>query len=445
MDLDTPPAAADAEAVTSNSSETIPVDPVDPNDPDPIVSSYAVFTNPPPTSTRKILILQHPNKQGPQRDAYGTLAEVRVKPSSGMIEVDVPLSYHDGSYDRDKGMRWGQSLHRSMHQKNGGSHGLAGGFGVGVPAPRAARGGGPRKEEDRDTYDWTEAVRRDQVLRTQTLGGQYVGRNAAEFGDNECRWMVGVFKGGNLHLTPAQSEIQLRPQLHHLDATTEQERLTRPREGPGGGGPGGMGGNGPAAPAGPAPAPKAITMTIKSTGGGGEVQVETMADRLRQVQVEHWQRLKYVEDDRDEAWELYQKTLIYRSPEFQQDLKGKGKAADVKLDEDEKQDLQAKATRLQTRWHEDDYLRGVAGKDKEGVLEGYGNTALPGIKPGDVVEEVKKEDPDGKKSAAAATARGRGKATAGAVATASGSGTTAARRAPAAKGKTPAKSVMEID
>lgn len=421
MDVESPRPADPPKGHTS-------IPPGEDDEDDPIVSSYAVFTNPPPTTTRKILILQHPNKQGPMRAPYQTLSEVRVKPSAGMIEVDVPLSYHDGSYDRDKGMRWGQSLARSMNQKNGGSHGLAGGFGVGVPAPRAGRA---RKDEDRDTYDWTEAVRRDQVLRTQTLGGQYIGRNS-EFGENECKWMVGVFKGGNLHLTPAQSEIQLRPQLHHLDATTEQDRLNRPRDGPGGPKDG--------APTGPAPAPKAITMTIKS-GGGDQPTTETMADRLRQVQVEHWQKLKYVEDDKDEAWELYQKTLIYRSPEFQDDVKGKGKAVALKLDEDEKDELQNKAARLQTRWAEEDYLRGVAGKDKEGVLEGYGNTALPGIKPEDVVEEVKKEDVDGKKTSAAA--KGKGRATAG---TAAGGSTAAARRAPVAKGKAAAKgNVMEID
>ncbi|KAF7519794.1 hypothetical protein G7054_g12967 [Neopestalotiopsis clavispora] len=175
-------------------------------------------------------------------------------------------------------------------------------------------------------------------------------------------------------------------------------------------------------------------MTIKSTAGGDQPSTETMADRLRQVQMEHWQRLKYVEDDKDEAWELYQKTLIYRSPEFQQAAddagKGKGKALDVKLDEDEKGDLQSKAMRLQTRWSEEDYLRGVAGKDKEGVLEGYGTTALPGIKPEDVVEEGK-VDADAKKTTSAA-AKGKAKAS--------------TSTAPAAKAKASTKNnAMEID
>ena len=36
--------------------------------------------------------------------------------------------------------------------------------------------------------------------------------------------------------------------------------------------------------------------------------------------------------------------------------------------------------KLQTRWEEEDYMRAVAGKDRAGVLEGYGSTVLPGIK-----------------------------------------------------------------
>lgn len=217
MDLDTPPppeASTAASQLPPSARATAAAAAMADSDPDPIVASYAVVTNPAPAaaSSRKLLILQHPNKQGPLRTPYSALAEVRVKPSAGMIEVDVPLSYHDGTvYDRDKGMRWGQALSRSMAQKNGGSHGLAGGFGVGVPAPRAGRRAAKDGEES-ITYDWTEAVRRDQVLRTQTLGGQYAGRNAES--DEECRWMIGVFKGGEF----------MRPRVHPRGARGDEER-----------------------------------------------------------------------------------------------------------------------------------------------------------------------------------------------------------------------------
>ncbi|KAK7957138.1 sulfite reductase beta subunit [Apiospora aurea] len=437
MDDDTPPvevqptgaALADAASKDAPTKEEDPsFDPNDP-DPDPIVASYNVYLNPPPESTRKLLILQHPNKQGPLREAYAALHEVRVKPVQGMIEVDVALDYSAASYDKDKGMRWGQTLARSMGAKSGGSHGLAGGFGVGVPAPR----GGRRREDDRDIYDWGEAVRRDQVLRTQTLGGMITdgdGRNAK----NDCRWLVGVFKGDNLHLTPATSEIQLRPQLHHLDADTEQKQLQQARE---------RAGAKEAAPS-AAQAPKAIQMTI-SNKAGEETTTETMTDRLRNVQMEGWQKLQYVGEEEDAAWELYNKTLHYAPAlegEDDHDAaaadtkdgakgKGKGKAAESAAIEAAQQKL-----KLGVKWGEDDFLHAVAGKDRVGVLEGYGSTVLPGIKAEEEALVLKKEE-DAEPSPAGVR---RAPAARGATASAAAAGSSAA---PRARGKAPtAASVM---
>jgi hypothetical protein len=76
-------------------------------------------------------------------------------------------------------------LNASMATKNGGSHGLAGGFGFGTVQ---ARGGRKKAEEEDEVMDWAEAVRQDKVLRTQTLGGQY-----PEY--KEVQHMVGVFQG----------------------------------------------------------------------------------------------------------------------------------------------------------------------------------------------------------------------------------------------------------
>src|SRR6185436_13787358 len=88
----------------------------------------------------------------------------------------------------------------------------------------------------------------------------------------------------------------------HLDAATEQERLSR-------------------APAGGAAATaqaekaagRAIHMTIKSAMDDGGVATETMADRLRNVQTETWQRMEWVHDEAELAWEAYNECLLLRS------------------------------------------------------------------------------------------------------------------------------------
>lgn len=168
-----------------------PSEPIDPNDPDPVVASYNVYINSPPPPTQKLLVLHYPSKQGPQQEPYPTMNEVRIKPQNGMLEVDIPIDYTDPSYDREKGMRWGQALARSMASKGGGSHGLAGGFGVGVPA---ARQSARSRDDDREVYDWAEAVRRDLVLRNLTLGG-IIYDEEGRHGKELVHWMIGVFKG----------------------------------------------------------------------------------------------------------------------------------------------------------------------------------------------------------------------------------------------------------
>ncbi|KAI1015216.1 hypothetical protein LB503_003704 [Fusarium chuoi] len=155
-------------------------------DDDPVTATYNVFINPSLPLGRRLLVLQHPNRTDDSSRPPPT--ELRVKAQAGMVEVDVPLD-NTVAYDREKGQKWGKTLHASMATKNGGSHGLAGGFGFGTVQ---ARGGRKKAEDEQENMDWAEAVRQDRVLRTQTLGGQY-----PEY--KEVQHMVGVFQGSKSH------------------------------------------------------------------------------------------------------------------------------------------------------------------------------------------------------------------------------------------------------
>lgn len=183
-------------ALSSNSSQTMAPAHAshsaahdDDDDDDPVVGTYNVLLKPTLSAHRKIMILEHPNKSDGKKHARAPL-ELRMKPATGMVELDYPLDYNS-SYDRAKGLNWGTNLHKSTEAKKGGSHGLAGGFGVGAPPPRARAGRGGAGDEILDLgMDWSEALRRDYVLRTQTLGGQKPNAGM------ESKYMVGVFSGG---------------------------------------------------------------------------------------------------------------------------------------------------------------------------------------------------------------------------------------------------------
>ncbi|CAK7201742.1 hypothetical protein SEUCBS139899_004454 [Sporothrix eucalyptigena] len=373
-------------------------------DPDPVVARYSVFLKPQLPAHQKLLVLQYPNRVDKGATGSGGAisfsgqqpTELRIKTGSGMVEVDVPLDY-SSAYDRAKGVAWGSALATSTKAKAGGSHGLAGGFGVGGTQGNNRNGGGGGRaaaaaaaaaaqaeaegggRTTTSSTDWAEAVRQDRVLRLQTLGGMCPPARIAE-----AKWMIGAFDGGNLHLTPVNSLVHLRPQLHHIDAETEVERAkhrdTSAAGGAGGdgagagGGAGGAGGAGSGRAGGPG-GPRAIHMTVKSAGADGdEVITETMADRLRAVQMENWNRMLYVGDDDENSWEVYDQTLFLKdsvgaleavtaaaTAEGVNDAEGKGKEVTT---EDDASGNQAKLARkvpaLRTNWTEDDMLQAIS-------------------------------------------------------------------------------------
>ncbi|UZP45721.1 hypothetical protein NXS19_013533 [Fusarium pseudograminearum] len=323
MDVDQMDVDATVKPSTTNNTTTI-----DDDDDDPVTATYNVFINPSLPLGRRLLVLQHPNRTDEATRPPPT--ELRVKAQAGMVEVDVPLD-NTVAYDREKGLKWGKTLNASMATKNGGSHGLAGGFGFGTVQ---ARGGRKKAEEEDEVMDWTEAVRQDKVLRTQTLGGQY-----PEY--KEVQHMVGVFQGKDLHLTPVSSLVHLRPQLHHIDATVQQERQAAATK--------------DSAPTTAGGTARAIHMTVKATGDGETVTTETMADRLRSVQTEHWRTMHYTDENEEAAWEVYNESLFLR-PTQEDEAEEKTDDADEK-----EQALEESVPKFARRWNDDDLLYAVSG------------------------------------------------------------------------------------
>lgn len=359
---------------------------------DPVEHTYQVFIKPPLPGNRRLVILQHPNTQSddPDRLEVPPITGMRLKPASGMLEADVPIDYNS-SYDRHKGVVWGSALAKSAAAKT--SLGLAGGFGVGG-APARTRG---RQQADDNVEggDWAEAVRQDKVYRVQTLGGLSTE-------PSDARYLVAVFQGSksspslfppllpppspqatdtfpvgleNVHLTPVTSLAHLRPQLHHIDASAEQDRISRATAG--------AGGAGNAASQKDAPAPRAIHMTIKSSTDGDDAATETMADRLRGVQLEPWKRIDFADEERDDSWATFQRSLLLRTEdgagaEAKEETKYKGKKPAVGTKEEEDggeedlvvagregnagaPDLRERVHGLGTDWGEDELLRAVSG------------------------------------------------------------------------------------
>lgn len=206
----------------------------------------------------------------------------------------------------------------------------------------------------------------------------------------------------DLHLTPVSSLVLLRPQLHHLDAATQQERSAASAA---------SASAKEAAGSGSATAARAIHMTIKTTADGDAVTTETMADRLRSVQSEPWRKLPYTDENVEAAWEVYNDSLFLKAvPAAEGAADNAAPAADAQPGAQ----LQDTTPRFDSKWGGKRLLEAVSGITKSDP-EPAPVQAKPEPKteklPGPAAEEAKRQKarPRGGSAAAAGRRGGRAK------------------------------------
>lgn len=144
-------------------------------------------------------------------------------------------------------------------------------------------------------------------------------------------------------------------------------------------------------------------MTVKqNTDGSEEIVQETMADRLKKVQLEAWKKMRYVHEEASDSWAVAEEALYLHQPEpasADQDANGgsnaKGKAPETEADplsQPGLPDLVDKVAQLRTAWDEDSMLETTSG--------------IP--RPQNVKIEISDDEP----AAPAPKAKGKGKAVA---------------------------------
>ena len=117
-----------------------------------VLRQYRIYWKIPQGGVKPIL-LQFPSRSPAQPYGLATNQkplEMRIKPRSGIVEIDIPLSL-DRSYNRERGLRYGMALQKSMVLQAGGDYGLAGGFGInrsGLSAKREDEDGNEREHEE---------------------------------------------------------------------------------------------------------------------------------------------------------------------------------------------------------------------------------------------------------------------------------------------------------
>lgn len=149
---------------------------------DPVIRKWNMYMNVRPN--QHVMLLRYPERMPGQlykaRNGQKPL-EMRIKTKSRLVEIDIPLDPHHPSYDKVRGIIYGEALRKSERLKEkGGAYGLAGGFGLGGPTQTRAAARAAQSAADTDPTvealleDYDNAVKNGHVMNKMTLGGHII-------------------------------------------------------------------------------------------------------------------------------------------------------------------------------------------------------------------------------------------------------------------------------
>ncbi|CZT20746.1 uncharacterized protein RCC_06604 [Ramularia collo-cygni] len=270
-------------------------------DDDPVTAEYDVYIT--PAIADQILLLQYPNRprNRPYSANYGAVpTDMRIKPHSGYMEVDVALNTQQ-NFNKYMGLKWGDATRASHELHNAtGTFGPAAGL-AGAKPRSMARGTNLKDKSDReldfenDLTHFPDAERENKVHAVQTLGGQIL-RHDGPTEEGKPFYFVGAFKDDQLHLTRVAGTVQMRPHFHHLDAEEQRARITASRA--------------QQDAAGPEPEGIARTVRQKVLQTEDKNTVEwKLKESLRKAKEEKWIEMDYVDEDESQAFDAFETRL----------------------------------------------------------------------------------------------------------------------------------------
>ncbi|KAF3913001.1 hypothetical protein ABW21_db0200687 [Orbilia brochopaga] len=267
-------------------------------DDDPVVKSYDIIIN--NTFEDMMYLFQYPVRSKTQpytlQEGFAPV-EARMKVTTGVLELDIPINI-ERNYDEQKGVLYGEALHRSRVQRSlrGGAaiDGMAEGGSSSSDRRKRRRTGDGEDDDDNEIptpeyqMDFEEAKRKNRILNRQTLG--------AKMQENDANYFVGLFEDDKLHFTRLKGNLQLRPQFHHIDIMTEQERASQKamRD---------MNNPNPSRPI----EARAVNLSVKAASGDNRTltAAEQLSKDIRMEEDETWREIEWVDQDDDEAWQMF--------------------------------------------------------------------------------------------------------------------------------------------
>jgi DNA-directed RNA polymerase-3 subunit RPC5 len=167
---------------------------------DPIVAEYDVYIT--PENDDHLYLLQYPNRHRdkPYNERNQSApAEMRIKPHTGFLEVDVEFGVDESHFIPTRGVTWGDAL-KTARESGLNAFGVASGFGKGgriseLSATSAQRQPADEAMIDDMAHNLELAVESGSILDKQTFGGQIILPEPGQ-----PTYMLGAFRGSEFHV-----------------------------------------------------------------------------------------------------------------------------------------------------------------------------------------------------------------------------------------------------
>ncbi|KAI4727269.1 hypothetical protein E4T49_04958 [Aureobasidium sp. EXF-10728] len=273
----------------------------DMQDDDPVIAEYNVFIT--PRQLEQIYLLQYPNRNRSQayNDRNGARpVDFRLKPQAGFMEMDIGMN-PSANFNKFQSLVWGEAMRKSKVNGGSATFGAAAGF----AATKGGKGRGKQENGemsvDQGLARFQDAVNRDAVFQKQTLGGQILQDEAGN-----PNYMLGAFRGDELHLTRVDGVVQMRPQFHHVDAITHAETAARRTEASE------TTSSSTSAPtATKQPQALALAQTYKDNRDVENLEALRAKNLLLIAAEEKWTRLEYFDEDEEASYAMYHSRLFH--------------------------------------------------------------------------------------------------------------------------------------
>ncbi|KAL0092037.1 DNA-directed RNA polymerase III subunit Rpc5 [Phycomyces blakesleeanus] len=260
----------------------LPTEQIDSDDNDEILAEIPVYLN--NKLSKYLHLFQYPLRNAPFTSRTGPLS-IRMKPNSKKVELDLPLDTRSAFYNTDRGEDFAMGMNdktiKTAYDRRMEEHG---------------------EQSSGNMYNKNKQ-KEDELLDKMTLTSTDI--------PSQTKYLIGVLRQDELHVTPLHSIVQLRPGFKYIDKIDEklkaankriqdQEKLEETKK-----------------PVVENNQAQAVQVSVKNAEQDGPGRRNLYSMSVRNAEEEQWQPMVYYDERSSQAEKVYESLYATKKDELE--------------------------------------------------------------------------------------------------------------------------------